>query len=86
MLEKVIGIVDGRTFETAGRDFPVRLADVDTPHRGRPGYGRAKIKLGRLIHGRDVAIKKVGEDPYGRTVAKVKLGDISINLEMQTLD
>ena len=86
MLERVVSIMDGRTFETAGRDLPVRLADVETPLRGRPGYGYAKLKLGRLIYGKDVDVEPVDKDRYGRTLAKVKLDGISVNSTMRDRD
>lgn len=84
--ETVIGIVDGRTFETDSRDAPVRLYEVETPFRGKLGYGRAKVKLSRLIHGKEVTVEPVEEDTYGRVLARVALGGQSVNSAMQSLD
>ena len=81
--EKVTGVIDGDTFETATRKHPVRLANVDAPEKGEAGYGAAKKKLAGLIRGRKVAIQPVARDKYGRTVARVRVGEVSVNSEMR---
>lgn len=81
--ERVTGVIDGDTFETASRKHPVRLANVDAPERGEKGYGASKAKLIKLIGGRDVTIRPVARDKYGRTVARVRVGEISVNSEMR---
>jgi len=57
--EKVTKVIDGDTFETASRKHPVRLANVDTPEKGQPGYGKAKQDLSKLIQGKEVTIDTV---------------------------
>ena len=81
--EKVTGVIDGDTFETASRKHPVRLANVDAPEKGEKGYGASKAKLVKLIDGREVTIRPIARDKYGRTVARARVGDISVNLEMR---
>ena len=81
--EVVTGVVDGDTFETASRKHPVRLANVSAPERGENGYGEAKLKLAKLIRGKEVIIVPVGRDGYGRTLARVQLGDVSVNSAMK---
>ena len=43
--EKVTKVIDGDTFETASRKNPVRLANVNAPEKGEPGYEEAKKKI-----------------------------------------
>jgi endonuclease YncB( thermonuclease family) len=72
--ERVTRVIDGDTFATASRKNPVRLANVDTPEKGKPGYHAAKQDLQRLIGGEQVEIDTKARDAYGRSVANVKLG------------
>ena len=80
--EKVTKVIDGDTFMTDRRKRSVRLAGVDTPEKGQPGYARAKQKLQRLIQGEDVRIDTVARDKYGRSVANVRKGRESVNKKM----
>ena len=84
-IEMVVGVIDGDSFETDSSEHPVRLADVEAPERGEMGYGAAKLKLARLIRGKQVEIQPVTRDKYGRTVARVRVGGVSVNSEMQNL-
>ena len=81
--EKVTKVIDGDTFITSRRKKPVRLANVDTPEKGQKGYGAAKAKLQKLIHGEEVRINTVARDKYGRAVANVKVGPKSVNKAMK---
>lgn len=81
--ERVTKILDGDTFETSSRKNPVRLANVDTPEKGEPGYQQAKDALERLIGGREVLIDTKARDNYGRSVANVKVGGKSVNAKMK---
>ncbi|MEM1946508.1 MAG: thermonuclease family protein [Candidatus Caldarchaeum sp.] len=53
VVARVFRVVDGDTFDAfpAGR---VRLADVNTPERGQPGYAEATEALRRLVEGKTV--------------------------------
>jgi len=81
--EKVTKVIDGDTFETASRKHPVRLANVDTPEKGQPGYGKAKQELSKLIQGKEVTIDTVARDKFSRSVAKVKVENKSVNRTMK---
>jgi endonuclease YncB( thermonuclease family) len=81
--ERVTRVIDGDTFETASRKNPVRLANVDTPEKGEPGYQGAKQDLQRLIGGEQVEIDTKARDAYGRSVANVKVGGKSVNRAMK---
>lgn len=82
--EKVIRVIDGDTFETASRKHPVRLANVNAPEQGQPGYGTATNELAKLISDQNVTIDTVARDRYGRSVANVKVGSQSVNRAMRS--
>ena len=81
--EKVTGVIDGDTFTTASRKNPVRIANVDAPEKGQPGAGAAKSALEKLILNKTVNIETKARDPYGRSVANVKVGVRSVNKAMR---
>ncbi len=80
--EKVTRVIDGDTFRTARRTNSVRLANVSTPEKGSPGADVARRKLQRLIGGREVSIRPIARDTYGRSIALVKIGRRSVNKAM----
>ena len=82
--EKVTKVIDGDTFETRSRKHPVRLADVDTPEKGQPGYADAKKALENLIGGKEVTVVTKAHDTYNRSVANVKVGSKSVNNVMKS--
>jgi endonuclease YncB( thermonuclease family) len=77
--EKVTKVIDGDTFETASRKNSVRLANVDAPEKGEPGYVKATQELRKMIGGKEVSIDTKARDVYGRAVANVKVGRQSVN-------
>ena len=81
--ERVTRVIDGDTFETASRKHPVRLAGVNTPEKGEPGYTEAKRALERAIQGQEVVIDTKARDKYGRSVANVRVGRKSVNNMMK---
>jgi endonuclease YncB( thermonuclease family) len=81
--ERVTRVIDGDTFETASRKHPVRLAGVDAPEKGEPGYAQAKRALEQLVAGQTVEVDTQARDAYGRSVARVKAGGRSVNRAMQ---
>ena len=81
--EHVSGVIDGDTFRTSSRKNPVRLANVNAPEKGRPGFSKAKNRLANLIQGDEVLIDTVARDRFGRSVARVYKGGKSVNKEMQ---
>ena len=80
--ENVTRIIDGDTFLTKSRKHPVRLANVNAPEKGKPGSVKATQALKGLIKGQKVEVKTVARDPYGRSVANVKVGSKSVNKAM----
>lgn len=84
--EKVTKVIDGDTFMTKSRKHPVRLANVDTPEKRQPGYQDAKKALQNLIQGEEVTIDTKARDTYRRSVAKVKIGNKSVNKAMKSFE
>ena len=81
--ETVTRVIDGDTFKTDKRKNAVRLANVNAPEKGQRGAKAATEKLKGLIKGETVSIDTVARDAYGRSVANVKRGRISVNKAMQ---
>ena len=84
--EKVVKVIDSDSFLTDRRKHPVRLQNVDTPKKGQRGYGEAKKALRDLIQGQVVTIYTQARDRNSGSVAKVKLGNKSINKAMNALE
>ena len=80
--ETVTRVIDGDTFLTKSRKHAVRLANVDAPEKGRKGGSKATKRLKSLIQGKQVEVHTVVRDKYGRAVANVKKGRISVNKAM----
>lgn len=77
--ETVTRVIDGDTFLTKSRKHAIRLANVDAPEKGRKGGDKATQRLKNCIQGKKVEIETVARDMYGRAVANVKKGRISVN-------
>jgi endonuclease YncB( thermonuclease family) len=99
-------VVDGDTFrclevETARPSLradlaavkgKVRLARIDTPERGAPGYTAATRALRVMIDGRSVSCTLVDADPgrkgfqrkdrFGRPVARCRVGSVDVGAAM----
>ncbi len=82
--ERVTRVIDGDTFETAGRKLSVRLAGVDTPEKDQPGYAAATDALRELISGKQVEIDTQARDSYGQSEANVKVDGKSVNRAMKS--
>ena len=80
--EQVTRVIDGDTFKTSSRKHSVRLANVNAPEKGKPGSVKATQNLKNLIQGQQVQIDTVARDTYGRSVAKVKVDNKSVNKAM----
>lgn len=50
---------------------------------GQPGGDEATEKLRDLIESKEVSIIEVDRDIYGRTVAEVRIGGLSVNAAMR---
>ncbi len=89
VLATVVYVIDGDTIvaETAGQQRKnVRIVAIDAPEKGRrdvrgqPYSERSRQHLELLVTKRDVRLVVHGVDDYGRTLARVWLGDTDIGL------
>lgn len=64
----VTRVIDGDTIEAG--DESIRLLNINTPERNRPGYEEAKNYLAQLEN-TTVEIQRSGTDKYGRTLARL---------------
>ena len=77
---------DGDTCTTATGER-IRLACIDTPELRGKGAEPAPAKAARdrlreLVVGKNVGIRRITEDQYGRNVAELSLGETNIQREM----
>src|ERR1700722_13738278 len=75
---RVVGISDGDTITVLKADktqVKIRLHGIDAPETGQDFGSKAKQLASELAFGKDVTIKPVDTDRYGRTVAEVILPD-----------
>lgn len=62
-----------------------RLAGIDTPERGKPGYMEATEFVKQLASsGTRVVVESNLKDKYGRYLATIYIGDTTINQELLT--
>jgi micrococcal nuclease len=83
---KVISVGDGDTFRVAaaGKTQTIRLACIDAAEMAQKPYGvAASQRLKQLLPvGQSVTLNVVDRDRYGRSVAEVFKGKVSINVAM----
>lgn len=78
---RIVDVIDGDTMVT-DKSQKVRLLSVDAPEISLCGGSQAKKQLESLVRGKDVYLKEIVADSYGRIVALVYKGKTSINTEM----
>lgn len=84
----VVSVGDGDTLRAniQGKPTTIRLACVDAMERRQPGGTAATSTLKSLLPpGSAIAIDPIAKDRYGRTVAKVSVGGVLVNLQMVEL-
>lgn len=80
----VVGVKDGDTISVliAGKAIAVRLSDIDAPElKGQAFAASSKQSLSELVFNQQVELDIIGRDTYGRTIARVRRGDLDVNLE-----
>ncbi len=78
---KVIGVTDGDSLRVLVGTTPVevRLQGVDAPERGQSYGQRAKQAFSAMVAGKNVQVRKTGEDRYGRTLGVVTVQGVDVN-------
>jgi micrococcal nuclease len=78
---KIVDEFTGRVQHVQDGDS-FRLQTPNAPGKDQPYGDSARQNLKRLIEGREVAIKSVGEDQYDRTLGYVVLDGVEINEQL----
>lgn len=80
----VVGIADGDTItvlDANRQQHKIRLAGIDAPERKQPFGERSKQNLATKVFSRTVSVEWNKQDRYGRTVGKVMVNGVDVNLE-----
>lgn len=84
---EVIAILDGDTviaLDAQKRQTRCRLYGIDAPEKAQ-AYGQvAKQSLSDMVFRRQVDVQALDTDRYGRTICRLTLGGVDINLEQVT--
>ena len=81
---KVIGVADGDTITVLRDKKPqkIRLYGIDCPEKRQPFGNKAKQFTSNMVFGKVVEVEPVATDRYGRTVAFVRIENITVNEEL----
>jgi micrococcal nuclease len=81
---KVVRISDGDTIGILiGKEtVKVRLEGIDAPESNQAFGTKAKNALNELVAGKEVVVKKTGEDRYKRTLGTVYVGETDVNAKL----
>ena len=85
---QIVGVLDGDTitFRETGKPTDksfedIRLSQIDAPERSQAFGRQARESLTALVHGKVLKIDVLGEDRHGRTMGKLRIDGVEINLE-----
>ncbi|WP_111682818.1 thermonuclease family protein [Winogradskyella tangerina] len=82
---KVVAITDGDTFKLLQKDSTlvrVRVANIDCPERKQPFSKRAKQFTSDAIFSKNVELKVLKKDRYGRSIAYVFYNNKNLGEEL----
>ena len=84
LVGKVVGVSDGDTITVLVDKKPIkiRLEGIDAPEAKQSFGNRSKQALSDLVFGKEVRVKKTGEDRYGRSLGLDSTDGIDINAKM----
>lgn len=81
---RVVGVSDGDTvtvLDVNNTQFKIRLMGIDAPEKKQAFGSKSKESLSRLVFNKLVSVEYSKKDKYGRTVGKIIVDDIDVNLE-----
>lgn len=81
---RVVGVADGDTITVLDLNHTqhkIRLAGIDAPEKKQAFGNVSKRSLSDLVYGKQVQVDWQKQDRYGRTVGKVLIDGIDVNLE-----
>ena len=82
---KVVGVYDGDTITllTGGRvEVKIRLEGIDAPEANQAFGAKSKAALSKLVFGKSVTVHPKGNDRYRRTLGRVEVAGVDVNLQM----
>ncbi len=80
---RVVGVADGDTITVlalGNSPEKVRFAFIDAPEKAQPHGQAAKMALSARLFGREVKVEVIEKDRYGRTVGRVWVDNVDVNL------
>ena len=82
---KVVGVHDGDTLTVLTADkveVKVRLEGIDAPELKQAFGNKSKEALSKLAFGKEAVVHVTGHDRYRRTLGRVEVAGVDINLQM----
>lgn len=85
-LGRVVGVTDGDTIKVVlhGVQTTIRLYGIDTPEKKQAFGQTAREYTAELVAREEVDVEPIAVDRYGRTVAIVMVGDLSLQEQLLT--
>lgn len=84
LLGRVVGVVDGDTvtvLDDTNTQWKIRLMGIDAPEKKQPFGSKSKESLSAMLFNKQVEVEFNKQDKYGRTVGRISVGGIDVNLE-----
>lgn len=81
---RVIGISDGDSvtvLDASSMQVKIRLMGMDAPERKQAFSKQSRQSLAALLFDRQVTVESSKKDKYGRTVGKILVDGLDVNLE-----
>ena len=80
LVAPVTRIVDGDTFraDVNGKNESIRIHGINAPEKDEYGFQRSSDALSALISGKEVKLKFIERDKYGRMVCDVFVNGIDV--------
>lgn len=84
LIGRVVGIADGDTvtvLDDTNTQWKIRLMGIDAPEKKQPFGSKSKEFLSALLFSKQVEVELNKRDKYGRTVGRILVDGIDVNLE-----
>lgn len=81
---RVVAVIDGDTvtvLDSSNKQFRVRLSGIDAPEKAQSFGVKSKQSLSELVFNKSVSVQYGKSDRYGRTLGKIIVNQVDINLE-----
>jgi len=82
---RVVSVHDGDTLTLlirGTRELKIRLEGIDAPETNQAYGARAKQALSEFVFEKDIVARITSIDRYGRSIGRVFLGNVDVNLNM----